>query len=37
MKSYISILQLLGKGQNYEDLMYFYEKQYDYNKASLQT
>lgn len=37
MKSYISILQLMGKGTNYEDLLHFYEKQYDYNVASLEA
>lgn len=37
MKSYMSILQLMGKGTNYEDLLYFYDKQYDYNVASLEA
>ena len=37
MGSYMSILQLMGKGQTFEDLLFFYEKQYDYNMASLES
>ena len=37
MGSYMSILQLMGKGQNFKDLLFFYEKQYEYNMASLES
>ena len=37
MKSYIAILQLVGRGSNFEQLSKFYESQYEYNLAQLKT
>ena len=37
MQSYISIMGLLGQGIDYEKINEFYEQQYEYNLASLET
>lgn len=37
MESYISIMGLLGKKTNYDQILTFYQKQYEYNLASLES